>query len=74
MKKKLWIPIAAVCLLLAILFLPIPQTSADDGGSREYVALTYKIVAWNRITEDGVYEATRVYWGPEKNTPMEELW
>lgn len=74
MKKTIWISVAAVLLLLAVLFLPIPQTSADDGGSREYVALTYKIVDWNRITEDGIYEATRIYWGAERKLPMEELW
>ena len=74
MKKKLWIAVAALLLLAIVFFLPIPQTSADDGGSREYVALTYKIVDWNRITEDGVYEATRVYWGEERKIPMEELW
>ena len=74
MKKKIWFSLAAVLLLLAILFVPIPQTSADDGGSREYVAITYKIVDWNRITEDGIYEATRVYWGADRKIPMEELW
>ena len=35
MKKKIWIPIAAVVILLAVLFLPIPQGSYDDGGTRE---------------------------------------
>ncbi|MBQ2750692.1 MAG: hypothetical protein IJF34_12990, partial [Clostridia bacterium] len=60
MKKKIWFSLAAVLLLLAILFVPIPKTSADDGGSREYVAIHYNIVDWKRITEDGIYEATRV--------------
>ena len=41
MKKKIWIPIAAVILLL-ILFVPIPTGVCKDGGTREYTALTYK--------------------------------
>ena len=73
MKKTLWIVLAAVALL-AVLFLPIPGESYDDGGTREYVALTYKIVDWNRQTDEGIYEATRVYWFGDKELPMEELW
>ena len=69
MKKKIWIPIAGVVVLLAILFVPIPQGSYDDGGTREWVALTYKIVDWNRISTDGVYEKTRIY-GPAIRTNL----
>ena len=41
MKKKIWIPITAAAVLLAILFVPVPLGSYDDGGTREYAALTY---------------------------------
>ena len=79
MKKKLWIPIAAAVLLLAILFVPIPQGSYDDGGTREWIALTYKIVDWNRLTvqegaESTLYEKTRIYFGADKTKSIDELW
>lgn len=74
MKKKIWIPIAGVVVLLAILFVPIPGASYDDGGTREWKALTYKIVDWNRISTDGVYEKTRIYGPADKNKSIDELW
>lgn len=52
MKKKVWIPIVIVALL-AILVTPIPTGVYNDGGTREYTALTYKVVDWNRLTDDG---------------------
>ena len=74
MKKKIWIPIAAVVILLAVLFVPIPQGSYDDGGTREWIALTYKIVDWNKTSVDGIYEATRIYFGADRNKSIGELW
>ena len=56
MKKKIWIPILVV-VILAILFVPIPSGVYKDGGTREYTALTYKIVDWNRLTDGGVLTA-----------------
>ena len=74
MKKKIWIPIVAVTVLLAALFVPIPRKAYDDGGTREYVALTYKIVDWNRLQLDGGYEKTRIYFGSDRNKSIDELW
>ena len=74
MKKKIWIPILSVIVLLAILFIPFHINTYDDGGTREYVALTYKIVAWNRITADGTYNVTKVYFGDEHKKSIDELW
>lgn len=74
MKKKIWIPIAAVVLLLAILFVPIPQGSYDDGGTREWIALTYKIVDWNRLYTGGVYDEIRFYGPADRNKSIDELW
>ncbi len=75
MKKKMWISIATVFVLLAVLFTPIPKCSYDDGGTREYVALTYKIVDWNRITmADETYQKTRIYFGTDRNKTIDELW
>ncbi len=82
MKKKKIIVIALVCLL--ILFLPIPRGPYDDGGTREYSALTYKIVKWSRTVsvydEEGtvdrvdIYRNTSIYWFPNNFKSTEELW
>lgn len=74
MKKKIWIPIVAVAVLLAVLFVPIPQESYDDGGTREWTALTYKIVNWNRISNDGTYHKTHVYFGKDRFKTIDKLW
>ena len=72
--KKIWIPILAVLLLAAVLFVPIPKGVYKDGGSREYAALTYKIVDWKRLSADGVYEATKIYWFPDNFKKIDQLW
>lgn len=74
MKKKMWIPVIAVIALLVILFIPIPRGSLDDGGTRDYIALTYRIVDWNRIYADGVYEKTQIYFGSDRIKTIDELW
>ena len=73
MKKKIWI-VALAVVIMAAFFAPIPQSPSRDGGTREYTALTYKIVDWNRLTDDGVYDATRVYWLPDNFKTIDELW
>ncbi len=82
MKKKYIVAIALIALAL-VLFLPIPRGTYDDGGTREYTALTYKIVAWRRIVssydENGqlspsIYENTSVYWFPDNMKNIGELW
>lgn len=74
MKKLAWISAAVVLLLLAVLLVPIPTANYDDGGTREYTALTYRLVKWNRITPDGVYKNTRVYFGSDRGRSIGELW
>ena len=74
MKKKIWIPIVIVALL-AILVTPIPTGVYNDGGTREYTALTYKVVDWNRLTDDGsTYSATKVYFFPNNFRSIDNLW
>ena len=73
MKNKIWlIPVIVVFVIALILFLPIPQGSYDDGGTREYAALTYKIVAWNKIMaevdENGEYDGKPKYGGHPNET------
>lgn len=74
MKKKILIPIIAAVVLIAIFFIPVPNGIYNDGGTREYISLTYKIVVWNRITNEGTYKATKVYFGDDRNKSIDELW
>ena len=74
MAKKIIITVIAIVFFLAIFFTPIPKSPYEDGGTREYSALTYKIVDWNRLTTDGVYEATKVYWFPNNFKSIDDLW
>ena len=74
MKKKVLLTILATVLLLAVFFAPITKSPCRDGGTREYCALTYKIVDWNRLTTDGVHDATKVYWIPNNFKSIDELW
>ena len=74
MKKKIFFTVIVVILLLAILFVPIPTGTLNDGGTRVYSALTYKIVVWNRTTDDGIYENTKVYFGEARFQDINGLW
>jgi len=73
-RKKGWVFAISVVVLLAVFFVPIPRGTYKDGGTKEYTALAYKIVDWNRLTEDGVYEKTRVYTFGERFQSIDELW
>ena len=83
MKKKK-IAIAIIVLILLILFVPIPWGTLKEGGTRDYCALTYRIVVWNRLTEqineDGStgemqkYQKTSVFWFPDNFKSIDELW
>lgn len=73
MKKKLIVVILAA-ILLAALFIPIPTGAYEDGGTKAYTSLTYKIVDWNRLTEDGIYQATKLYWFPNNFKSVDDLW
>lgn len=74
MKKKICLPIIAAVVLLAVLFVPIPSGTYKDGGTREYAALTYKIVDWNKLTSDGKYDKTKIYFFPNNFKSINELW
>ena len=74
MKKKIFFTVIVVNSLLAILFFPIPTGTLNDGGTRVYSALTYKIVVWNRTTDDGIYENTKVYFGEARFQDINGLW
>jgi len=72
-KKKLWIPLLVLALAV-VLFVPIPRGVYRDGGTREYAALTYKLVDWNRLYRGGVYEKTRLYLFPDNFKSVDTLW
>ncbi len=73
MRKKILIPVI-IAVVLAILFIPIPSGIYKDGGTREYTALTYKIVKWNRLTGDSTYSKTRFYFFPYNFKSVDSLW
>ena len=71
-KKRI---IIIVIIVLALLFIPsFPGTVFRDGGTRELKALAYKIVIWNRLTGDGTYHKTRVYFFPNNMKGIDDLW
>ncbi len=73
MKKRIVI-ILIVIGLLAVLFTPIPIGVCNDGGTRVYSALTYKIVDWNRLTGESTYNKTCVYFFPNNFRTIDDLW
>ena len=79
MKKRSVFSIIVLIIFL-LLFLPIPKASYDDGGTREFDALGYKIVVWNRIVDEeeqediGIYHHTSLYWFPDNQKDIGELW
>ena len=70
MKKKILIVCA---ILLLILVVPIPTARMKDGGSKEYIALTYKIIAWQHDCGDKIFEKTCIYFFPDNRLPVGEL-
>lgn len=84
MKKRTAALIALIAaILLTALFVPIPRGSYDDGGTREYDAVMYKIIVWNTFCSepngDGTYgeprihHRTAVYFFPENMKSIREL-
>lgn len=73
MKKKAGL-IVIVAVMIAILVIPVPTGVYKDGGTREYTALTYKIVDWNRMTGVSIYDETRVYFFPHNFKSIDALW
>ena len=60
MKKKI---IVILIIALLVLVIPVPTTLfVKDGGTKAFTSLTYKIVSWNRVYNEGdVFNATKVY-------------
>lgn len=73
MKKKTKV---LLLLLVLLLFIPIPDgISMDDGGTKQFTALTYKLVKWNRLVDaDNIYSATEFYAFPYNFMSLDRLW
>ncbi len=78
-KRKFW-PFVTAAVLLALLFVPVPAGTMNDGGSRDYRAAAYRVVHWKRLmpgtteTETDIHENTCVYWFPDNWKSIDELW
>lgn len=72
--KKISIVVIVVVLILGVLVIPFRINTMNDGGSKEYRALTYRIVHWNCLTDEGIYEKTRLYFFGDISKPIDELW
>lgn len=75
-KKKV---VILVVIVAGILLTPIPTGQYKDGGTREYTALTYKIVKWQKFVSfgddsDGRYSKLRIYPFPMNFLSYESLW
>ncbi len=75
MKKRTKILLIIIILLL---FIPVPLGIYKDGGTRDYQALTYRLVIWNRLMEgdrkEDVYHKVSVYLFPDNFKSIGELW
>ena len=73
MKKKKWIIIPIVILLL-VLVIPFSAKSYWDGGTIEFTALTYKIVRWNRMHDScQPYNKLKIYPFPMNRLSIGDL-
>ena len=71
--KKTIIIICAIILVL-ILVVPMPRIQIKDGGTKMYIALTYKIVDWHAFYDDDkILDKTSVYFFPDNFSSYMEL-
>ncbi len=70
--KKILLTIIVVLLFMALI--PVPGPVYRDGGTREYRALAYRIVVWNRLVDDGIYHKVSFYPFPDSLRSIDELW
>lgn len=78
MKKFLLI--LSVILILAIIFVPYNIKTLDDGGTKVYTSLVYRVVKWNYkydfslYTEDfKIYNETEIFWLPHNFDKIADL-
>ena len=67
--------VLVLIFIALLLFTPIPKGTYRDGGTKDYMALTYRIVVWNRLVGEGnIYHKNSVYWFPVNFRSIDELW
>lgn len=82
--KKFWKRII-ITALIVLLFVPAPfRIVYKDGGTRDIMALTYRIVIWNvmvddneinsYLVKDGIYHRRAFYILPFNWKSIDELW
>ena len=74
MSKGRKILLFLAALLILVLLVPFRYEIYRDGGTREYRALLYKVVVWNRLVEDDIYCGTNVYFFPNNLRSIDDLW
>lgn len=72
MTKKKLIILIIVLALLVVLFTPVP--TGKYGNTKEYTALTYKIIKWDELVSNGRYRDTDFYFFPKNYTSIYKLW
>ena len=74
--------ILVILFVLAVLCIPT-SSNYRDGGTKEYVAVLYKMVEWRHmysyVDENGevghdTYIKKVVYWYPDSRKSLDELW
>ena len=79
MKKSI-IRSVIIIVVLLILFCPTGCVMYRDGGTRDYKALTYRVVIWNRFVPKAatagveIYHKTSVFLFPDTLKSIDELW
>ncbi|MBO4218419.1 MAG: hypothetical protein IKX74_00575 [Erysipelotrichaceae bacterium] len=65
-----------IIALLLILLCPYSIVRYRDGGTRDYKALLYRVVVWNRLMEEepGIYHRISIYFYPDTRRSIDELW
>lgn len=79
MSKKAKRLIIGIFIVFALIMtVPIPTGQCKDGGTKTYTSLTYKIVVWNHLYDDGeeiqTYHKTKIYWFPDNYSTLDLLW
>ena len=71
-RKRKRIIVLVCMMLLAVLFVPIPNPKGDP-YNMQYMALTYKIVCWGSSGRTA-YQKTACYGFPDNFKSLHELW
>lgn len=74
MKRKIIFAAIVFMIVMTVLFVPYRVDTLNDGGTKVYQALTYRVIAWNRWTGDEVFQKTQFLFGEDISKSISELW